>query len=1267
MSAPVTFTATSVVAQCGTSVSNTATITSTGDVNTNNNSATASIAVQCPNVSLSKTADAATVNAGEQIGFTVTVANAGPGTAKGFSLTDPLPAKGIDWSIQSQSGPITCVINGAPGAETLNCPSAGTVDLAPTAGNPLVVHLVSLTDKTSCGTAENTARITVTNNPTTVNPATAQTAVNCPDIQVTKSATNSTLSAGDDAEFTIVVKNVGEGTASNVFVTDNPLPGNLPWALGTVTPATPTGCAVTASGDASNPWKLNCTFTTLAKNAQVEIKVSAKTTKDNCGALVNNVTVGATNEPTNLVNASNQATARIDVNCAQISVLKTADKSPVNATDGVGYTITATNTGAGVARGVVVTDTLPTTPAGLSWAITPSVSGCSINVGVLTCNFGDLDAAGGAHVSASVHISSATTKETCGTIGNTSSVSTTNDGTANSSANIVVDCPNVTVVKTALAPTTVSAGDDIAFKIVVKVLGSGTAYNVMLTDTLPDNTSGWSVTNDANAPTACGTPVGNQFLCSFGDVAAGTTYTITISGKAIGALGEVTCGPLKNTATVSAGNEVAGGDNESFDSVTVNCPLITVEKKAANSPISAGAEARFTITVTNAGGGTATNVQVKDSLPNLTGLVWADNHADCTITAAPPTLNCSGGAFASMAAGSHIDIDVYATTTPAHCGVLPNLAFAKAANDEFTGSNDNNQDTADWRSSNLATITVQCPDITVEKTADNSPISAGDQASFTIKVKNASAAGTGTAAGVVLTDVLPVGIDWDYGAAPCTIVAGVLSCDVGTLAPSASFSVTITGDTTAAQCGDIPNLASATSTNEPDSAGPNTASATIVVKCADVEVIKTPDDGEISAGDNIEFTVVIKNLGPGTAKDVSMTDKLPSGFDWTLDLGNDDCGLSDAPQVLDCSFKELAPDETIELRVSAPTAPDQCGEVPNTAVISEAFELESDLKNNSDDGLVTINCPDIEVTKVADESPVEYGAPISFTIVVKNAGPGTAKDVVVTEDLPAGIDWTTSSEGCEVDSGIVCKYDEILPGDDNAKTILVESDSTPDTCEPVVNSVSVTASNEADDAPGKNSAEATVEVECGTIQIIKIDQVGVGNPNLPADDDWDFTVNRGADAFATDSIAVGGGTTSIEKVPFGTYSAAEVEAIPGVCPEPNPTRTYRSTGPGGSQVIDADHLLITFTFTNSECGVVASTGTLVVEKVEDINGNHAFDGNDSMLSNWSMTITGPQFPGGEVFLTDSDGRIVLPGVLTGVYTVVEGFEAWLPAGRCRRG
>src|SRR4029079_10408995 len=59
----------------------------------------ASTTVNCATVTIDKNADAASVNAGSQIGFTVTLTNSTAGQATGLAITDALPGgTGIDWS-----------------------------------------------------------------------------------------------------------------------------------------------------------------------------------------------------------------------------------------------------------------------------------------------------------------------------------------------------------------------------------------------------------------------------------------------------------------------------------------------------------------------------------------------------------------------------------------------------------------------------------------------------------------------------------------------------------------------------------------------------------------------------------------------------------------------------------------------------------------------------------------------------------------------------------------------------------------------------------------------------------------------------------------------------------------------------------------------------------------------------------------------------------------------------------------------------------------
>ena len=101
---------------------------------------------------MTKTADAATVDAGDPLGFTVTVANGGPGTAKGVTLSDPLPAGTTAAGWSKASGPAGCSITGAVGSQTLSCTA---VDLA--SGGSYSVHVTAATSFADCTTYDNTA------------------------------------------------------------------------------------------------------------------------------------------------------------------------------------------------------------------------------------------------------------------------------------------------------------------------------------------------------------------------------------------------------------------------------------------------------------------------------------------------------------------------------------------------------------------------------------------------------------------------------------------------------------------------------------------------------------------------------------------------------------------------------------------------------------------------------------------------------------------------------------------------------------------------------------------------------------------------------------------------------------------------------------------------------------------------------------------------------------------------------------------------------
>ena len=67
-----------------------------------------------------------------------------------------------------------------------------------------------------------------------------------------------------------------------------------------------------------------------------------------------------------------------------------------------------------------------------------------------------------------------------------------------------------------------------------------------------------------------------------------------------------------------------------------------------------------------------------------------------------------------------------------------------------------------------------------------------------------------------------------------------------------------------------------------------------------------------------------------------------------------------------------------------------CGTFTNEATASADNEAATDLTNNTDSDSLTVDCPDVELTKVADTGPFSAGDEIGFTVTLTNNGPGKA-------------------------------------------------------------------------------------------------------------------------------------------------------------------------------------------------------------------------------------------------------------------------------------
>ena len=798
-------------------------------------------------------------------------------------------------------------------------------------------------------------------------------------LSLTKTADAATVDAGQDIGFTITISNgAGATTAHDVAIQDSlPTGTGISWSI--ASGLNGTSCGIVGG-------LLSCAFGDLAGGLSKSVHVTSPTTVQSCTTYPNVASVTSTN------GSAPNASASTTVRCPGLNLKKDADAPIVDAGQPIGFTVTVSNTkDAGTATGVHISDVLPIGP-GISWSITSPPTGCSIVNGVLGCDFGDI--AGDS--SKSVHVVSQTTKASCATYPNTASLTATIGSAPNASEQTVVQCPLVTLEKTADAAT-VNAGDSVGFVIKVSNAGPATAKAVTVSDTLQSG-SGlvWSIASGLNGA-AC-TLVGSALNCPFGDIPAGEFRSVHVTSPTTAA----TCLAIPNTATATVANGANPASAQA--TVTVKCPALAMVK-TADSPngVSAGQPIGFLITVTNgADAGTAKAVTVTDELPTAPGVNWSiaadsTDAASCSIVGT--TLTCE---FGDLVAGANRSVHITSPTTAASCTTYPNIA-------ELAATNGSAPDAA-------ATTTVNCPSVTIDKSPDSPLVEAGSQVGFTLEVSNA---GPGVARDVVVTDNLPGGLAWTVDEANlpdgvvCDITDGVLTCLIGDLAvpgvdstPQVSIHLIAptaapTGDSGTGDCSTYPNSASAAPANGADD---TSATVTVTVRCPlDIGLTKT-GPALAHVGDTLTYNFSVTNRGYVDLVNVDLIDGICDAGSPVLltkgdgdgvleiDLNSNQAGLQREVWTYRCT------------RVVRATDPDP---LPNTATVT-GTDVDNRTTTDTASWLVDLIHPAITIVKTANPVSVSVSGPVTYTYVVTNTGDVVLHGIVVTDDIIGAIGTVAS-------------------------------------------------------------------------------------------------------------------------------------------------------------------------------------------------------------------------------------------------------------------
>jgi uncharacterized repeat protein (TIGR01451 family)/fimbrial isopeptide formation D2 family protein len=635
-------------------------------------------------------------------------------------------------------------------------------------------------------------------------------------------------------------------------------------------------------------------------------------------------------------------------------------------------------------------------------------------------------------------------------------------------------------------PTVAHSNEPLAYQLLVKNEGNAPAYDVKVTDTPNPAVTNVQVVAQAGVTvTIPWTETTHAMTLEVaGPIPAGGNATIEYTAEFVAATKLHDGQQVKNTAAVPkyfgvpAAERLAhkeqeekeekeakapdpwefreySGGSDSTEAI-LDFPTFTLSKTTglSGNPDTGKAEVgqefpwRIVATNTSATAG-ATNVQVSDTLPpNWT--YTAGTAKFNGIAAADPTITPHAGGdtlewtVPSLPAASSVTItygakpSLAAETNPgtvAEANV--NTALITEATDEAGNKGD---ETLYGTPPDTAKATLGLPALTLEKTPDNGPASAGKPSSFTIKVKNT---GNAVARNLDVEDVLPEGLGYTAGEAagtPAPIGSEAVTPDspsagettihwhLASLAENATETITVPVFVKA----DVPNLTTLTNhaqvTSDEVTTPVGDDGSLVVSTEADMSIEKT-GAAAYTAGENYTWQLRVKDLGPSDAQGVEVNDPLPAGTTFvsadapcTLSGGEVKCALGAVAVGFDQTY-----DVTVHVDPNATASP-----LSNTATVSTTTTEPAGggAPNASTFGPTPSPLADVSVVKTAAPELVLFSQETEFTLEVANAGPSTARAVKLVDPLPTeGLEFLSADPPCTQAGGTVtCEFGDMEPG-----------------------------------------------------------------------------------------------------------------------------------------------------------------------------------------------------------------------------------------------
>ncbi|GHB67277.1 hypothetical protein GCM10007390_20730 [Persicitalea jodogahamensis] len=898
----------------------------------------------------------------------------------------------------------------------------------------------------------------------------------CPDLTLTKSVNNATPNKGGTVTFTVTAQNLGPITATNTVVTDV-LPSGFTlvsavpsvgtftapnWNVGNLAVgATPT-LAITATVNCSglytniasiasdlpdiNPnnnkafavvtprstgsvsLTNTCPATTVNLTTQVPCNVPSGatltwhtgSTATAANKVANPASVGAGTYYAAFEDATNNCyspttayTVTIQSCNTDLSIVKSANTSTPNVGTNVVFTLNVTNNGPAAATGVSVNDQLP---SGYTYVSDNGGGAYNSSTGVWT--IGSLANSG----TASLQIT-ATVKPT-GSYANTATVtgSQNDPNTANNaSTNTPTPVPvaDLSVTKTD-GSATYTPGTTTTYTIVVSNAGPSNVTGATVADNAPAGTtiSSWTA---AFAGGATGTASGSGNISQTVSLPSGGSVTYTVAV----AVPSSRTGNLVNTATVAAPAGVIDNNqanNSATDTDAQNSVAdLAITKTDGSATYTPGLPLTYTIVVSNAGPSNVIGATVADIIPvSLTGVTWSSATAGTAsvVTGATGSGNALSASVSIPAgAGNTVTFTVTGTVSAAATGDLVNTATVTAPTGVTDPTPANNSATDTDAQNSVA-------DLAVTKTDGSATYTPGTTTTYTIVVNNA---GPSNVTGATVSDNAPAGTtisSWTAafagGATGTASGSGNISQTVS-LPSGGSITYTVAVAVPSSRTGNLANTATVTApagvtdNNQANNSATDTDAQNSV---ADLAITKTDGSAAYTPGLTVTYTIVVNNAGPSNVTGATVSDNAPAGTtisSWTAAFAGGAMGTASGSGNISQTVS-LPSGGSVTYTVAVAVPSSRTGNLVNTATVAApAGVTDPTPANNSATDTDTQNSvADLAITKTDGSATYTPGLPLTYTIVVSNAGPSNVTGAAVSDAIPivlTNVTWTSATAG----------------------------------------------------------------------------------------------------------------------------------------------------------------------------------------------------------------------------------------------------------------